>query len=459
MNNTWSVILAAGKGTRMKSSLPKVLHPLCGRPMLWFVLEAVQNLTCRQVVVVGHGSEEVRTTFGEDLLYVEQEEQLGTGHALMKSLPQLPEKGEVLVLCGDTPLLSEDLLQRFLNHHRQQGGAATVLTALLENPSGYGRLIRDEHGRVQEIVEEMHASSAQKQVREINTGSYCFDLAALKQHLPGLPKNEVKGEYYLTDLVPLLLKAGHGVDAFMLEGKESGYALGINDRLQLAEAASVLRQRINADLMIGGVTIIDPASTYIDAGVEVGVDTVIYPQTILEGETRVGEGCTLGPSSHLVHTLVGNGVHCRHSAVYESRLGDGSVIGPYAHIRPGSNIDRGAKIGDFVEVKNSYIGPSSKVPHLSYVGDAHIGAGVNVGAGCIVVNYDGVKKHQTTIEEEAFIGCNSNLVAPLTIGKGSFIAAGSTITRDVPAEALSLSRSKQEIKEGLARRFLKKKGE
>ncbi len=457
MYNTWGVILAAGKGTRMKSSLPKMLHPLCGRPMLWFVLEAIRNFTDRQVLVVGHGSERVREYFGEDLIYVEQEEQLGTGHALLKALPALPEEGKALVLCGDTPLLSEELLRCFLQHHCQKSGAATVLTAFLDNPQGYGRIVRDTKGRVREIVEESHAAPEQKNLREVNTGSYCFDLAVLQEHLPALPKNENKGEYYLTDLVPRLLQAGHGVEAYMLEGDESRSALGINDRLQLAEAAAALRERINAGLMLEGVTMIDPAAVYIDAGVKVGQDTVIYPQTVLEGATQVGEGCVLGPGTHLVDTAVGNGVRCRQSTVYESRIGHGAVIGPYAHIRPGTHLDEGVKVGDFVEIKNSYIGPSSKVPHLSYVGDARIGAGVNMGAGCIVVNYDGTRKHVTHIEDDAFIGCNSNLLAPLTIGKGAFIAAGSTITRDVPSNALSLSRAKQEIKEEMARRFLKKK--
>ncbi|NLX91583.1 MAG: bifunctional UDP-N-acetylglucosamine diphosphorylase/glucosamine-1-phosphate N-acetyltransferase GlmU [Firmicutes bacterium] len=457
MEKPWAVILAAGAGTRMNSSLPKVLHRLCGKPLLWHVLAAAQEVTDKQVIVTGFGEEQVRDYFGEKYLYVRQDRQLGTGHALQKALPYLPDQGEVLVLCGDTPLLEGTTLGGLITHHRKNKAAATVLTAVLEDPAGYGRVIRDPSGRVEKIVEELDADEKQKAVREINTGSYCFDLGPLKKLLPNLPINSQKGEYYLTDLIPMLLGAGLQVEGY--RAGEPSFALGINDHVQLSEAAAVMRRRINEKLMRSGVAMIDPASVYIDAGVEVARDTVIYPQTILEGETKVGEGCRLGPGSHLVDTVVESGVVCRQSVVMESRLSEGAQVGPFANIRPGSLIGPGVKIGDFVEVKNSSIGRGSKVPHLSYVGDANIGSGVNMGAGCIVVNYDGKKKHRTVIEEGAFIGCNSNLVAPLTVGKGAFIGAGSTITRNVPADALSISRSRQENRDGLARKFLGNKEE
>jgi bifunctional UDP-N-acetylglucosamine pyrophosphorylase/glucosamine-1-phosphate N-acetyltransferase len=457
MQQPRAVILAAGEGRRMKSSLPKVLHPLCGRPILWYVIQSAKAVTSEQLLVIGHGAEQVRSYLGEGFLYVEQRQQLGTGHALQQVLPYLPDRGEILVLCGDTPLLDKEVLEQLVLIHRRQGAAATVLTAHMEEPRGYGRIIRDKQERIIAIMEELHLAPEQKKVQEINTGSYCFDLQALKRFLPFLPQNTLKGEYYLTDLIPLLVEAGFKVESYKIEDPRQ--ALGINDRLQLAWAASRMREKINAALMRSGVTMIDPATTYIDSGVEVGRDTVIYPQTILEGRTKVGENCRLGPGLHLIDTLVGDGVTCRQSVVLESVLQDGAVVGPFAHIRPGSVIGSGAKIGDFVEIKNSTIGRGSKVPHLSYVGDTQMGPAVNMGAGSIVVNFDGRNKHATSIGEGAFIGCNSNLVAPLNIGSGAFVAAGSTITRDVPPGSLAISRSKQEIKEGVGMRFLQHKKE
>lgn len=457
MEQPWAVILAAGEGTRMHSALPKVLHLLCGKPLLWHVLQAAGAATKKQVLVIGRGAEQIRDYFGAEYLYVEQEERLGTGHALRQALPHLPAEGDVLVLCGDTPLLESGVLETLVFRHRQRRAAATILTASLTDPRGYGRLVRDEKGQVQEIVEDRHLAPGQEKLQEINTGCYCFALQALQEFLPLLPQNKLKGEYYLTDLIPLLIKAGRQVEACLIA--DAHLALGINDRVQLAVAASYLRERINARLMRSGVTMIDPASTYIDAGVEVGRDTVLYPQCILEGKTVVGENCRLGPGLHLVDTRLGNSVHCQQALVIDSSLEDGANVGPFVHIRPGSRIGAATRIGNFVEVKNSSIGQGSKVPHLSYVGDTQMGPDVNMGAGSIVVNFDGRRKHVTSIEEGAFVGCNSNLVAPLKIGRGAFIAAGSTITRDVPPDALVISRSKQEIKEGMGKRFLKGKKE
>jgi len=452
---TCAVILAAGAGTRMKSRLPKVMHPLCGKPMLWHVSRAAGAVTDKKVAVIGAGSEQVRDYFGEEFIYVLQEQQLGTGHALQQALSHLPQEGQVLVLCGDTPLLQGQTLQEMMDFHRAHKASATVLTAVLDDPGGYGRIVRDASGKVRAIVEQPDASPEELAIGEINTGSYCFEAGALQKYLPRLQPNPRKGEYYLTDLLPHMLEAGLTVEAFVLP--ESRQALGINDRLQLSRAAELMRKRINEELMLSGVTMPDPSSCYIDASVTIGMDTIIYPQTILEGETRVGENCRLGPGTHLQDSSVGNGVTCRQSVVVESSIGDGSQVGPFAYLRPGSNIGEQVKIGDFVEVKNSTIGKGSKVPHLSYVGDASIGAGVNMGAGSIVVNYDGRRKYRTDIEDGAFIGCNSSLISPLSVGKGAFIGAGSTITRDVPAGSLTLSRSPQEVKENLAERFLGKK--
>jgi bifunctional UDP-N-acetylglucosamine pyrophosphorylase/glucosamine-1-phosphate N-acetyltransferase len=457
MRQLWAVILAAGQGTRMNSSRPKVLHYLCGKPLLWHVLRSAKRVTEKQLLIVGHGAGDIKAYFGEKLSYVHQEQQLGTGHALQQVLPYLPERGELLVLCGDAPLLEEKVLRKFIERHREQGAAASVLTASLEQPAGYGRVLKDEKGYVHKIVEELHATEQQKKIKEINTGSYCFDLQLLRQYLPLLPKNEIKGEYYLTDLIELFSKAGHLVQGFLWEDANS--ALGINDQVQLARAASCLRERINTKLMLSGVTMIDPATTYIDVEVKVGKDTIIYPQTVLEGKTRIGRNCIVGPGVHFIDTEVGDNVTCRQSTVLQSHLGDSCWVGPYAHIRPGSTIGSEVKIGDFVEIKNSRIGCHSKIPHLSYIGDTNMGDDVNMGAGCIVVNYDGRLKHLTTIEEGAFVGCNSNLVAPLTVGKGAFVAAGSTITRDVPSGALAIARSRQKVKEGLGKRFLSKERE
>lgn len=455
MEQPWAVILAAGEGTRMQSAGPKVMHPLCGRPLLWHVLEAARVLTKKQVLVIGRGAVQIRDYFGSGYSYVEQVQRLGTGHALQQVLPQLPARGEVLVLCGDTPLLDSEVLGSLLADHRRQGAAATVLTAALNNPQGYGRVIRDERGQVREIVEDRHLDAGQEKINEINTGCYCFAAHALHDLLPRLPQNKVTGEYYLTALLPLLIGAGYKVGAFLTVDAHS--ALGINDRAQLADAAALMREKINLRLMRAGVTMLDPVSTYLDVNVTVGRDTLLYPHCIFEGKTVVGENCTLGPGLHLINTIVENDVTCRQGLVTDSTLGAGANIGPYVHIRPGSNIGAVTRIGNFVEVKNSTIGRGSKVPHLSYIGDTQMGADVNMGAGSIIVNYDGRRKHLTQIEDGAFVGCNSNLVAPLKIGRGAFIAAGSTITRDVPPEALVIARSQAKLKEGLAKKFLKKK--
>ncbi|MDO9534387.1 MAG: NTP transferase domain-containing protein [Bacillota bacterium] len=332
MNHSHAVILAAGEGTRMNSSLPKVLHLLCGKPLLWHILESAKVVTSEQLIITGHGAELVREYFGENFSYLLQEQRLGTGHALQQALPKLPDQGVALVLCGDTPLLESEILEGLIALHHRSGSSATILTAEMENPSGYGRILRNEEGNVKTIVEDLHLTPEQTQIKEINTGTYCFDLQALKRFLPVLPRNEVKGEYYLTDMIPLLIESGLGVEAHLLNDANSG--LGINDRVNLSWAASRMREKINNRLMRQGVTMIDPASTYIDIGVQVGRDTIIYPQTILEGNTIVGENCRLGPGAHLINTHLGSGVVCHQAFILDSVLHDEAVVGPYAYIRP-----------------------------------------------------------------------------------------------------------------------------
>ncbi len=451
--NVSTVILAAGEGKRMKSSLPKVLHSFCGRSLVGHVVAAASKVSSDLIIVVGHGRENVQSQLGNAARYVYQEQQLGTGHAVMQAVPLLPREGTVLVLCGDTPLLSADALKKLLRAHMAAKAAATVLTADVPAPGGYGRIVRTPTDTLLKIVEENDATLEEQKISEINTGTYIFNAAELFGALTQLKNDNSQGEFYLTDCLAILRSGGHEVAAYRLD--DYRLALGVNDRLQLAEAAKLMRERINTELMLAGVTIVDPSSTYIDAGIKIGRDTVLHPGTILGGETTVGENCAIGPFSEISNSRLGCHVTVRHSVVTESVLDDNVAVGPFAHLRPGTRLRQGVKIGDFVEIKNSDIGSLSKIPHLSYVGDAQVGSEVNIGAGTIVVNYDGKNKHVTSIEDGAFIGCNSNLVAPLTIGKGAFIAAGSTITKDVPSGALSLARPRQINKENLGRRFLK----
>lgn len=446
-----AVILAAGEGTRMKSAIPKVLHKLGGKTMLEHILEALKPVTTQNVVVVGHKAREVREVIGEGTAYAYQLEQLGTGHAVAQALDFIPEEGEVLIVCGDTPLLTTEIFRELLDFHRKEKCAATVLTAVLEEPFGYGRIIRDEKGKVIKIVEEKDASLQEKKVHEINTGTYCVQAYRLKKVIQNISPENHKGEYYLTDLVELLARQGQKVSGMKI--KDFVLAQGINNRIQLAKAAEIMRRRINEKLMLQGVTMIDPSSVYVDIDVEIGKDTVILPQTIIEGSSNIGEGCIIGPHSRLVNVFLGDEVIVQNSVLLDSSVGDKANIGPFAYIRPETKIGPGVKVGDFVEIKKSEIAEGSKIPHLSYVGDSTIGKKVNLGAGTIIVNYDSVNKHRTVIEDEAFIGCNSNLIAPVHIGKGAYVGAGSTINDDVPRDALALARSFQVNKLNAARRL------
>lgn len=438
-----SIILAAGKGTRMKSRLPKVLHRVSGKYMVEHVLDAVGKIGVKQnVVVIGHEAEMVREALGDRVDYAVQEQQLGTGHAVVSAMPCLKDKkGSVLVVCGDTPLLTAETLQELLHVHQESQSMCTVLTAKLTDPTGYGRIIRNEDDTVDRIVEQKDASSEELAVNEINTGTYCFDIKGLNEALATLNNNNAQGEYYLTDTVAYLAGKNKAVNTFIVQDFQE--TLGINSRLQLSEAENILRMRKLHQLMDEGVTIVDPDSTFIDNEVKVGSDTIIEPFTFLKGETTIGSECVIGPQSEIKNSIVGHGVQINRSVILESSVGDNCNVGPFAYLRPGTRLHNDVKIGDFVEIKNSTIGAGSKIPHLSYVGDAEIGQKVNIGAGSITCNYDGKNKYRTKINDGAFIGSNTNLVAPVEIGNGAITGAGSTITKDAPDNALAVARGKQ----------------
>lgn len=445
MKRAAAVILAAGKGKRMHSSRPKVLHELAGKPLVQYVAEAALAAGLAPVVVViGHGGEEVQGALGEGFLYAWQKEQLGTGHAVMQAMGVLPpEVEQVVVLAGDVPLLTATTVQGLVEEFTKAQAKGAVLTACLADPSGYGRVVRQGDRLVARIVEHGDASPEELAIQEVNSGIYCFERAALAECLQALRPDNVQGEYYLTDVVQLMGRRDWPVVAYRVEDPQE--IMGINNRVQLAEAESIMRRRLNTKLMLAGVTMIDPSTTYIDAGVEIGQDTVIHPFTILRGKTRIGRGCTVGPQVNLRDTTLGDEVEIRYTVAEEAKVGDQAKIGPFAYLRPGTVLGRGVKVGDFVEIKKSFIDEGSKVPHLTYIGDAVIGKSVNVGAGTITCNYDGQQKHQTVIEDGVFIGSNSNLVAPIKIGANAYVAAGSTLTSDVPAESLAVARERQRI--------------
>ncbi|WP_232534236.1 bifunctional UDP-N-acetylglucosamine diphosphorylase/glucosamine-1-phosphate N-acetyltransferase GlmU [Plantactinospora sp. KBS50] len=435
----------------MKSALPKMLHPLLGRTLLGHVLAAARSLDAeRTVVVVGHGADQVRAHLAEiapEAVPVLQAEQRGTGHAVRVALEAAPDaSGTVVVINGDVPLLRPETLDELVGAHEDAGSAATVLAAEVDQPAGLGRIVRDGAGRLERIVEERDASPAQRAIREINAGSYVFDAARLRTALSKLSTDNEQGEEYLTDVFELLVGAGEPVGVHV--ARDATETRGCNDRYELAGLRQALRDRVNEAWMRSGVTILDPATTWIDVTVSVGRDAVLDQNTQLRGTTEVAEGATVGPDVTLVDTVVGAGATVLRSHVVSARLGPGASVGPYAYLRPEANVGEGAKVGTFVEVKKSEIGPGAKVPHLSYVGDATIGARANIGAATIFVNYDGVAKHHTTVGEAAFIGCDTSLIAPVEVGPGAYVAAGSAIDKDVPAGALGVTRAPQRNIEG-----------
>ncbi|WP_028390520.1 bifunctional UDP-N-acetylglucosamine diphosphorylase/glucosamine-1-phosphate N-acetyltransferase GlmU [Bacillus cihuensis] len=447
MMNRYAVILAAGQGTRMKSKLYKVLHPVCGKPMVQHVVDQVSQLQIEEIVTVtGHGAEKVQEQLGSACVYALQAEQLGTAHAVMQADHMLGEKdGTTIVVCGDTPLIKADTMEALMKIHEETNAKASILTALATNPDGYGRIIRNEAGLVEKIVEHKDANDLERNVKEINTGTYCFDNKALFTALQKVSNDNSQGEYYLPDVIEILKSQGEVVTAYQTE--DFNETMGVNDRVALSQAEKLMRQRINEGHMRSGVTIIDPENTYIEADITIGSDTIIYPGSIIKGNSMIGSDCIIGPHTEIDNCHIGNSSILRQSVASDSSIGDHVNIGPFAHIRPQSDIKDEVKIGNFVEIKKTVFGKGSKASHLSYIGDAEVGEDVNIGCGSITVNYDGYNKHLTKIEDEVFIGCNSNLVAPVTVGKGAYVAAGSTITSDVPGNALSIARARQVNKE------------
>lgn len=458
MEQIMVLILAAGEGKRMKSKYSKVVHKACGKPIIKWVCNAAKEAGIEEAtVIIGHQAEQVRECLGEDYNYVYQYQQLGTGHAVMQAEDILSKRdGLVFILYGDTPLITGDTISKTIDYHITQGYVVTVVTAEVENPAGYGRIVRDSKGNVLKIVEHKDASPEELKIKEINSGMYCFSIKHLLLALKELKNNNNQGEYYLTDTLEILINKGFKVGTYVVEDPEE--ILGVNDRIQLYQVSQILRKRICIRHMKEGVTIIDPSNTYIDAEVKIGIDTVIYPEVILEGNTVIGEDCVIGPNSRIINSKVGNNVQIQNSVIISSSIGDGASIGPFAYIRPESVIGENVKIGDFVEVKKSIIGNRTKIPHHSYIGDAEIGENTNIGCGVITVNYNGKEKNKTIIGNNAFVGCNVNLVAPVKVSDNSYIAAGSTITETVPEYSLAIARERQinkenwVIKKGMHRR-------
>lgn len=453
--DTAAVVLAAGRGTRFRSATPKVLHRVAGRSLLGHVLGAMAPLGLgRIVVVVGPDAGDVEAEvaawadrLGRPVTTVVQEEQRGTGDALDVALAALPDEvSRVLVTPGDTPLLRPETLAALLAVGPE--APLVMMTADLDDPFGYGRVLRDSDGRVIEVVEERDADDEQRRIREINAGMYVLDRAVVAPLVAALGSDNAQGERYLTDVVGALAASGAGHGVPVLAPAEE--MAGVNDRVQLADAAVVLRRRHLEGLMRAGVSVVDPAHTYVDVDVTVGAESVLLPGTILEGTTRIGARCTVGPSTHLTDCAVGDDAVVHSTRADAAELGDGVEVGPFAHLRPGTRLGAAARVGAFVQTKNADVGPGAKVPHLAYVGDAEVGAGANVACGVVTVNYDGREKHRTTVGAGAFVGCGTMLVAPVTVGERAFVGAGSTITDDVPAEALAIARARQVTKEGRA---------
>jgi bifunctional UDP-N-acetylglucosamine pyrophosphorylase / glucosamine-1-phosphate N-acetyltransferase len=447
------VILAAGQGSRMRSAAPKVLHPLCGRPLVHWPIHAAREAGAARIVVVDSAARPLEGHLPEDVVLAVQERPNGTADAVEAATGAFPEDGAVIVLSGDVPLVTGVFVSELAAAHAASGAAATMATMVLDEPGDYGRVLRDGAGEVTGVVEAKaggDATAEQRAIREVNTGILAFDARALRAALPQVGSDNAQGERYLPDVLPILRAAGRTIAAHVVS--DATLTLGVNDRGDLAAARAIAQARIHRALMRGGVTIVDPASTTIDADVAVGRDTVIEPFCTLTGSTLVGAHCVIGANSTLADALVGDGVTIRHSWLDSCDLHDGATVGPFAYLRPGARLREGARAGTFVEIKNADIGPRSKVPHLSYVGDADVGARTNLGAGTITANYDGRRKHRTTIGSDVRGGVDTMFVAPVVVGDGAWTAAGSVVTEDVPAGALAVARSRQTNFEGYASR-------
>ena len=449
----YAIILAAGKGTRMKSDLPKVLHKVAGISMLEHVFRSVNAINPEKTVtVVGHKAELVEQVLAGQTDFVRQTEQLGTGHAVMMAEPVLENlTGQTLVIAGDTPLITGESLKNLIDFHINHKNVATILTAEADNPFGYGRIVRNQHDEVLKIVEQKDASDFEQQIKEINTGTYVFDNARLLEALKNINTNNAQGEYYITDVTGIFRENGEKVGAYTL--KDFDESLGVNDRVALATAESVMRRRINQQHMVNGVSFVNPHATYIDVDVEIAPEVQVEANVTLKGQTKIGAETILTNGTYIVDSVIGERTVITNSMIEESSVADGVTVGPYAHIRPGSSLAKDVHVGNFVEVKGSSIGENTKAGHLTYIGNSEVGANVNFGAGTITVNYDGQKKYKTIIGDNVFVGSNSTIIAPVELGDNSLVGAGSTITKDVPADAIALGRGRQINKEDYAKRL------
>lgn len=449
--NFKALILAAGKGTRMKSKYPKVIHKVCGKEMINHIICASKNAGVNDIItILGHESEVVKKTLPENTKIAMQTEQLGTGHAVMMAKDFIDDNDTILVLCGDTPLIKEETLKNLFDYHTKNNYHATVLTTIVDNPTGYGRIIRDKNLDLLKIVEQKDATEEEKLSKEINSGVYCFNGKSLKESLDLINNNNAQNEYYLTDTIKIIREKGNKVGAY--NGSTIEELMGVNSRVELSKAEQIMKLRINESHMVNGVTIIDTNSTYIECDVLIGSDTIIYPNTMLRGKTVIESDCVIGQNSNILDSTIKKGTEIQSSTIVKSVVGENTTVGPYAYLRPNSNIGNNVKIGDFVEVKNATIEDNSKASHLTYIGDAHVGKDVNIGCGVVFVNYDGKNKYKSVVKDGAFIGSNSNLVAPVTVEENGYIATGSTITKNVPNGALAVAREKQVIKEGWVKR-------
>ena len=443
-----SVILAAGMGTRMKSKMPKVLHKVCGKPLSKWVIDASKAAGADKVcAVVGHKAETVKEVLGDVCEFALQAEQKGTGHAVMQAIDVIKNsKGEVVILNGDTPLITAETINKAIEYHKNNGNQATVITAILDDATGYGRIVRDNDGSVLKIVEQKDASEEEKKINEVNSGMYVFDAQSLVYALDKITTNNAQGEYYLTDTLEILLSAGKKIGGYAISDNDE--IRGINDRVQLNEAENIMQKRINEYHMRNGVTMRNPESVYIEDGVEIGNDTEICQNVTIKSGTKIGSDCVIGSGSMLDRAVIHDGVDVLSSVILESEVDEGTHVGPFAYIRPNCHVGKEVKVGDFVELKNSNIDDGTKISHLTYIGDSDVGKRVNFGCGTVTCNYDGKKKYRTTIGDDCFVGCNTNFVSPINVGDGVYIAAGSTITEDIPENSLSIARARQVNKEG-----------
>ena len=443
-----SVILAAGMGTRMKSKMPKVLHKVCGKPLSKWVIDASKAAGADKVcAVVGHKAETVKEVLGDVCKFALQAEQKGTGHAVMQAIDVIKNsKGEVVILNGDTPLITAETINKAIEYHKNNGNQATVITAILDDATGYGRIVRDNDGSVLKIVEQKDASKEEKKINEVNSGMYVFDAQSLVYALDKITPNNAQGEYYLTDTLEILLSAGKKIGGYAISDNDE--IRGINDRVQLNEAEKIMQKRINEYHMRNGVTMRNPESVYIEDGVEIGNDTEICQNVTIKSGTKIGSDCVIGSGSMLDRAVIHDGVDVLSSVILESEVDEGTHVGPFAYIRPNCHVGKEVKVGDFVELKNSNIDDGTKISHLTYIGDSDVGKRVNFGCGTVTCNYDGKKKYRTTIGDDCFVGCNTNFVSPINVGDGVYIAAGSTITEDIPENSLSIARARQVNKEG-----------